>query len=382
MSDKLPFIFHNLQDSQVFALAQAAGRANYDVQGFIEDIKDAPWVKKSAYISHYAEMPNLGDVSKGIYALNIKKANMQGVFVPLVDDIADLMAEYMPLLQKYGMRFLSVHPSQIEQSNTYYLQQWQGKLGIPQTAYCDGTQLLETAKNIGFPVIIKSFRHGFINFNDAKTMETWLQQQNDYPFHLVQRVQQYISGETNRMASVQLLFDADSRPVRGFTARRLRVAQTMYGPFGETVAAQAEWIPELYHAAVALLSELNWQGFAEVECKQDVHGQWWLLEINPRLSGWACFAEADGAGFLQAYHHLCTEDNPLEPACLQRSQTTYSRMIASTMHQPDWRNLSWSTIKAMYQHQANTCFGAWDKHDKSANRAWAKLMLKRFITKR
>ncbi len=381
MTQKLPFIFHNLQDSQVFALAQAAGRANYDVQGFIENINSTPWVKKSTYISQYAEMPNLGKVNKGVYALNIKKANMHGVFVPLVDDIAELMAEYSPLLRKYGMRFLSVHASQIEQSNTYYLQQWQGKLGIPQTAYCDGTQLLETAKNIGFPVIIKSFRHGFITFGDAQTMQNWLNNNPDYPFHLVQRVQQYIPGETHNMASVQLLFDENSRPVRGFTARRMRVARTMYGPFGETIAAKAEWIPELYHAAVELLSELNWQGFAEVECKLDTSGKWQLLEINPRLSGWACFAEADGAGFLQAYHHLCTEDTPLEPACLQRSQTTYSRMIASTMHQPDWHNLSWQTIKAMYKHQTNICFGAWGKYDKAANRAWTKLMLKRFLTK-
>lgn len=377
----LPFVFHNLQDSQVFALAQAAGRAGFEVQGFVENITDAPWVQKSIYIKHYAEMPNLGNVSKGVYALNVKKAEMTGVFVPLVDDIAELMAEYTPLLRKYGMRFLTVHPSQIEQSDSYHLQQWQGTINIPRTEYCSGEQLLETAKNIGFPVIIKSFRHGFIAFDDANTMQTWLNTQHDYPFHLVQRVQQFIAGETHTMGSALLLFDKNSRPVRGFTARRIRVEQTRYGPFGETVAAKAEWIPDLYHAAVELLSDLGWQGFAEVECKQDASGQWHLLEINPRLTGWTCFAEADGAGFLQAYHHLCTQDSTLEPACLQRSQTTYSRMIASTMHQPDWHNLSFKTIKSMYKHQPHTCFGAWDKHDNQANHAWAKLMAKRFLSK-
>jgi len=379
MSERLPFVFHNLQDSQVFALAQAAGRAGFDVQGLIKNIKEAPWVAQSIYIQKWYETDNLGEINMGQYALNIKKSGLQGVFVPLVDDIAHLLAEYAPLLRKYGLRFLTVHPEKIEQIDTYHLQQRLGKLRIPQTAFCNGQQLLETAKSIGFPVIIKSFRHGFIRFGNASAMQHWLESQKDYPFHLVQRVQQYIEGETTTMATALLLFDAQSRPVRGFTARRLRVAQTIYGPFGETVAAQAEWIPELYHGAAELLSNLGWKGFAEVECKQDKHGDWYILEINPRLSGWSCFAEADGAGLLQAYHHICTEDTPLQPACLQRSNTRYSRIIASTMHDPDWHNITWQTIKTMRQHPVHQCFGAWDKHDKAANRAWVKLMLHRFL---
>ncbi len=381
MNNDLPFVFHNLQDSQVFALAQAAGRAGFAVQGFVEHIEETPWVANSVYIQRYAEIPNLGTVNKGVYALGIKKAGLQGVFVPLVDDIAELMAEYAPLLRKYGLRFLSVSPEQIEQSNSYYLQAYQGKLHIPPTAFCDGDSLLDTAKSVGFPVIIKSFRHGFISFAHADAMQQWLDSEPDYPFHLVQRVQRYIEGETTNMASVLLLFDTQSRPVRGFTARRLRVSQTAYGPFGETVAAKAEWIAELYDAAVELMSTLGWVGFAEVECKQDASGRWHLLEINPRLSGWACLAEADGAGLLQAYHHLCTQDTPLEPVCLQHSRTSYSRIIASTMHQPDWHNISLQTLKTMFQYPSDTCFGAWDKADKKANRAWLKLMLKRFLTK-
>ncbi len=382
MSDKLPFIFHNLQDSQVFALAQQAGKLGYDVQGFIKAIEESPWVKQSRYISHYAQTPNLGEINAGSYALNIKKSGLHGVFVPLVDDIAEMLAEYAPLLRKYGLRFLTVNPTILEQSDTYYLQHYQGKLQIPHTAYCDGDTLLQTALDIGFPVILKSFRFGFVQLDTYTDMEQWLHQQKDYPFHLVQRVQQYIPGPVHHMATALLLFDEQSRPVRGFTARRIRVAQTMYGPFGETVAARAEWLPDLYDAATELLSQLGWVGFAEVECKQDEKGVWHLLEINPRLSGWSCFAEADGAGLLSAYYHLNTEDKALEPACLQRSSTTYSRMIACPMHEPDWENFTHQTYKEMLKFPENTCFGAWDKHDPQANQAWASLMLQRVKQRR
>ena len=280
MNNELPFVFHNLQDSQVFALAQSAGKKGYKVTGYIDD-EPAPWVEQSIYIQQYKEIPNLGTVNMGMYALNIKKAGLKGVFVPLVDDIADLLAEYAPLLRKYGLQFLTPHPSQIQQINTYYLQEWQGKLSIPKVAYCSGEEILTTANDIGFPIILKSFRHGFAMFLDSKSLQTWLDNHSDYPFHLVQRVQQYIAGDILSMASALLLFDQESRPIRGFTARRLRVEQTLYGPFGETVAAQAEWIPELYEAALELLSDMGWVGFAEVECKQDTNGTWHLLEINP-----------------------------------------------------------------------------------------------------
>lgn len=377
MTSTIPFVFHDLQDSQIFSLAQKAGQQGYAVHGLVQNSQYAPWVRCSRYIQHYIESPSLGDINAGLYALNLKKHKFNGVFVPVVDDIADLLAEYAPLLRKNGLRFLTPQPEQIKQINTFYLQQWEGRLRIPQTAYCSGEDILSTAKNIGFPVILKSYRDGFITFDSEKTLQQWFEQTEAYPFHFVQRVQRYIQGETNTMATAMLLFDAQSRPVRGFTARRLAVVHTQFGPFGETLAAQAEWMPDLYDAAVELLSAIGWVGFAEVECKQDKHGVWHLLEINPRLSGWSCLAEADGAGLLSAYHQLCTEDAKLEPSCLQHSTTHYQRIIASSLHQPDWSRLKKSTYKTMLSYPENQCFGAWDKEDKRANKAWAAYMLQR-----
>ncbi|MDQ7003477.1 MAG: hypothetical protein Q9N67_00540 [Ghiorsea sp.] len=381
MMRSTPFIFHDLQDSQVFSLVQKAGQQGYLVHGLVQNKQQAPWVNCSRYIQHYVESPSLGDINAGLYALNLRKHKLNGVFVPVVDDIAELLAEYAPLLRKNGLKFLTAKPEQIEQINTFYLQQWGGKLSIPPTAYCSGEDILSTAKNIGFPVLLKSYRDGFVAFDSEKDLQHWLKTVEGYPFHFVQRVQRYIQGNINTMATVMLLFDAQSRPVRGFTGRRLRVVPTQFGPFGETLAAQAEWIPDLYDATVELLSAIGWVGFAEVECKQDEHGVWHLLEINPRLSGWACLAEDDGAGLLSAYHQICTEDAKLEPSCLQHSTTHYQRVIASALHQPDWSCFNKRTYKTMLTYPKNQCFSAWDKEDKSANQAWSAYMLQRLKNK-
>jgi hypothetical protein len=102
------------------------------------------------------------------------------------------------------------------------------------------------------------------------------------------------------------------------------------------------------------------------------------MEINPRTSGWICLAEADGAGFLQAYHRLCTDDLVLEEACLQRSRTAYRRLIATCYHEPDWaactspRQGRWRTLgRTLAAIRAGRRqpmqFGAWDGRDLRAS---------------
>jgi len=158
----------------------------------------------------------------------------------------------------------------------------------------------------------------------------------------------------------------------------MSVADTKHGPFGETLAAKSEWIPELYEGVCELLSALHWKGFAEVECKQASNGDWYVIEINPRVSGWTCLAEADGAGLLQAYYHICANDVRLKEACLQGSKADYVRMVATCYHDPEWDALEyrgvWQKCKRLYvllmeyrQKYPWRLLGAWDSRDLKAS---------------
>ena len=100
------------------------------------------------------------------------------------------------------------------------------------------------------------------------------------------------------------------------------------------------------------------------------------MEINPRLSGWASLAEADGAGFLDAYYRICTEEIRLEEACLQQSTTEYIRLSGTLSHLPDWfiqHPSKWSRFKAVlsllarHYHDRSLHLGAWDKKDFKAS---------------
>jgi hypothetical protein len=380
----MPFVIHDLQDSQMFALAQAAGRAGFPVVGSSWPVE--PWTRHSRYIRRVVSMPCLGENLAGVYALRWRDAGLSGVWLPAVDDTAAFTARYAPMLRKLGMRFLVAGIEAQQQANAVDTLPDCG-LAIPWMRQMPAGELMDAADTLAYPLIDKSRRHAYRRLEDADQARRHAGQMlaevgPEYRHHL----QQYIPGPVERMASAMLLFDAGGRPVRGFTGRRLRVSDSRREPFGETTAACAEWIPALYEGARNLLARIGWQGFAEVECKRAEDGRWYVMEINPRTSGWLCLAEADGAGFLQAYHRLCTDDLRLEEACLQRSRTGYRRLIATCYHEPDWAGCTsphqgrwqtlgrtWAAIRAGRQRPMQ--YGAWDGRDLRASLtlAWASI---------
>ncbi|MDX8397066.1 MAG: hypothetical protein R8K49_01975 [Mariprofundaceae bacterium] len=369
----IPLVIHDLQDSQMFALAQAAGRSGLSVSGTSWPMEG--WVENSVYIDQCIEMRCLSEVITAHYARELKLWGVCGVWLPCVDDVAEFTAKYQKFLENIGMRFLVPSLEVMDKvTQTHQLHGVEG-LSIAPMQQLSSEALLEQASSLQFPIMIKNQRNRFQKIDNEKLLRGFLLRQSGVLEH---RVQTYIEGQINRMASVIILFDRDSRPVRGFTARRLSVADTRYGPFGETLSARAEWIPELYEAASKLLGSLAWQGFAEVECKQAADGLWYVLEINPRLSGWTCLAEADGAGLLQAYYQLCAQDKFLDEACLQHSKTNYRRMIATCYHDPEWDALAYRGIwkKISYirlwlrgyrKPLAWNIYGAWDSRDLKAS---------------
>ncbi len=390
----MPLIIHDLHDSQMFAVAQAAGRAGIPIEGTFWPMER--WGLESRYVRKGVELPCLGEQLKGTYALGLKKAGFSGVWLPCVDDMADFTARYQELLRGIGLSFITADVNTI--ASAFATE------SFPQTAILKtapmqvvlASELYEMADRQVFPILLKTVRDHFEKFHDVRSLREFLERERAaFGLNHYHRVQQFVEGEVERMASAILLFDDESRPVRGFTGRRLRVAETVHGPYGETTAARAEWIPELYEGARELLTALGWKGFAEVECKQGEDGSWYVMEINPRLSGWTPLAEADGAGLISAYYRMCTDGVRLEEACLQRSKAEYVRMVATSYHDPDWaveREGNGGLLKQIgqligtaiiyWKRRPNMLLGAWDELDRPASFAILRSTIKKFRQKR
>jgi len=377
---RLPLIINDVHDSQMFALVQVAGRAGIPVIG--TSPVAAPWAEKSRYVQQTVELPDTGSVYAGFLMRAIEQRNLSGVWMPAYEDMAEFTATYRERLQKQGLKLLSVDEAGYDAADAARLKGPWGKLKLPATWSVAWQDLCDHADEFIYPCLLKVFCNDHVRLENAAAMRRHAkayatEHQSDEQL----TVQQWIAGDVTRMATAMLLFDTDSRPVRGFTGRRLRVAPSRFGPFGETTAAQAEWIPELYEGACELMAALHWQGFVEVECKQGPDGIWYLLEINRRASGWMCAAEADGAGMLQAYYRICSEGVRQEECVLQRSNTRYMRMVGNDYHVPDWFAGSLPAggrqkrfrrfLHAILDYRKapeSICMGAWDKRDKRANR--------------
>lgn len=374
----MPLIIHDLQDSQMFSLAQAAGRAGIPVYGTSWPME--PWVRKSRYVNDAVELRCLSEVTSGMYAYELKQWGREGVWLPCVDDVAHFTSRYQELLRSIGWRFVIADLETMERvTDTSRLPQGAG-LAVAPMQIISSRELSEQAEAHSYPLMIKSQRDAYCVVHDADELRGFVSPFLPQHAEAPHRVQQFIEGDVSRMASAILLFDDEGRAVRGFTGRRQQVAATRFGPFGETVAARAEWIPELYEGARDLLRAVGWKGFAEVECKQDEQGMWHVMEINPRLSGWSVLAEADGAGFLAAYHRICSEGARLDDALLQGSRASYLRLTGTCYHHPCWdadpgdgggirqKGICFiRTLLKWWREHPYLQAGAWDQRDLAAS---------------
>ncbi|MDX8388075.1 MAG: hypothetical protein R8M46_06030 [Ghiorsea sp.] len=371
----LPLIIHDIQNSQTFALLQAAGRAGLPISATTNPM--CSWAAQSTYINTCVELPSLSEVGAGLYIVGLKRNKLKGVWFTSMDDAAKFTAKHQDTLKKSGLSFITSDIDTIHQALDTYNLPDNNNVKIAPTQLVEESDIPNIANNLDYPVFIKSSRDQFRKFDNPNHLTTFFSEY-DIPCYKddKHRIQKFIEGDVSRMATAMLLFDEQGKPVRGFTGRRTQVSYTHFGPFGETTAAKAEWIPELYEGARDLLMAIGWKGFAEVECKQAADGQWYVLEVNPRLSGWACLAETDGAGFLQAYYSLCTSQLQLNEACLQRSKTQYARISGAGGHLPSWYNTQgikerlrviYRLFKDAKSQQPHFTLGAWDKRDRRAS---------------
>src|ERR1044071_6689529 len=170
------------------------------------------------------------------------------------------------------------------------------ELGIPVPA----SILLSSTAEIGpaeqFPVVLKPTHSKVMLAGELRTLAVavvkneaerqehlgrWL------PVTLVQQ-QQYVSG---RGVGVELLFD-HGKKVWHFAHERVHEYPLSGGAssYRRSIMPPANMLID----AERLLTALKWHGVAMVEFKMDARGQYWLMEINPRL--WGSLALSIDAG--------------------------------------------------------------------------------------
>jgi hypothetical protein len=112
-------------------------------------------------------------------------------------------------------------------------------------------------------------------------------------------IQEYISGETTNMRTVNLLFDRESRLVAYFTTRKIRQWPNAGGITALSISTHEAGLVE---GIQPFFEKLGWKGLAEVELKvDDRDGKAKVIEVNPRVWGYFGFPIGCGVNFPWLY---------------------------------------------------------------------------------
>jgi predicted ATP-grasp superfamily ATP-dependent carboligase len=133
-------------------------------------------------------------------------------------------------------------------------------------------------------------------------------------------VQDYVPGRDDRLYSLHVYMDRQSRPLAWFTGRKLRTYPTYagIGCFVESVV-----VSEIIEPGLAMLRRVGYTGFALLQFKRDERdGSFKLLEINPRSSSWNLLAAACGVNLPHVAYLDAIGEPPASPPA-QREGVKY-----------------------------------------------------------
>lgn len=147
-------------------------------------------------------------------------------------------------------------------------------------------QVLEAAKKFGLPLILKGIFYEAYLANTAAEAKVIFEKINAR-WGLPIIAQEYILGEEYDVAC---LGNYDGRCVCALPMRKLRLTEKGKAWAGITIHDD-----KLLELSKKIIESLKWKGPCELEfLKDSVKGEYYLIEINPRVPSWIYLASASG----------------------------------------------------------------------------------------
>ncbi len=241
----------------------------------------------------------------------IQQQNAIDILIPTLDAEIHLLVGIQQELADRNIRCMLPTPSALLQRNKANLPKLVERSDAitPQTeSVMDGTQLLEAANRIGYPLMLKG------PYYEAYKILTAHQLSNTFK-DVAQRwgvpviLQKYIDGtEFNVMAYGDGAGDSTGMT----TIRKTVISQSGKGLSGVTIHDE-----KIDSIANRLLNTLQWKGPVELEFLLNPNDrQYYLLEINPRFPVWVDFASAAHSNLPAALvEHLLSGQLPSVTPC-------------------------------------------------------------------
>lgn len=197
-------------------------------------------------------------------------------------------------LQKIGIRTFLPTFEQFQEREKYRLPEFGKKYGIKVPGSLNlGSlgQITEMEEKFDYPVMVKGqFYDAYMAGNKEQVKQAFLKISSKWGLPVI--VQEFVSGtEVNVVA----LGDGNGNTIAAVPMRKQYITEKGKAWGGITLADE-----KMMQLTRSIISQTNWRGGMELELIKTTSGEYYLIEINPRIPAWVYLAVGAGQNIPEA----------------------------------------------------------------------------------
>jgi D-aspartate ligase len=203
-----------------------------------------------------------------------KRQSVPPVLIPCHDSYVEVIDQHLEELKEYYLITQTEQGLWTKVMNKKILHRMakENGLAVPEIVGENEENFFEKVeKIIKYPCIVKptdspafvaKFRKKIFKVGNKEELEIALKKANDASLEVV--VQRIIPGFDDHMYTFDAYLNQDSKVTHWVTCQKYRQFPIN---FGASVYTVQKYIPEIYELGTKFLEEINYKGFAEIECQ-------------------------------------------------------------------------------------------------------------------
>jgi len=228
------------------------------------------------------------------------------VIIPNFDAELFSFMKLEPVLKQHGIQMFLPSIEQFEERQKTNLTSFGNKcdISVPEGRTVSSIPELEKAIHaLGFPVMVKGrYYEAYIAYNLEQAIERFHKIAAKWGVPIV--VQQFVKGTE---LNVTGLGDGKGNMLAAVAMRKQFITDKGKAWAGITIND-----PALLEITRKFISRSNWRGAFELEIMKSDTGNYFLMEINPRIPAWIYLAVATGQNIPESLVNLAL-GNPVQP---------------------------------------------------------------------
>jgi carbamoyl-phosphate synthase large subunit len=228
------------------------------------------------------------------------------VLIPNFDSELSLFMKFERQLANLGIRTFLPSPQQFQEREKDKLPEYGRKYGVKvpgSVSIGNLGQLKEVEKEFQYPVMVKGqFYDAYKAYSREQATEAFMKISSKWGLPII--VQEYIAGtEVNVVA----LGDGNGNTIAAVPMRKQYITDKGKAWGGITLADD-----KMLEITRSLIQKTKWKGGMELEMIKTTDGNYYLIEINPRIPAWVYLAVGAGQNIPEALIKLALGMN-VEP---------------------------------------------------------------------